>query len=154
MTAVRAATLVGRDEELQQVDAAVDAARHMDCTVLLIEGEAGIGKSRLVSDAVAQHVSPGDIVVRSQAVELAGGDVPYGVVADMLRDLRRRQVKVGAKLDPAVRSSLEDLLTTLTGGETPRLDRGVLLDAFVALVETLGHGRLVWWIVEDLHWAD
>ena len=139
---------------MRQVAAAVSAARDDQCTVLLVEGEAGIGKSRLLSEAAQQYVVPGDIVLHGQAVELSGGDIPYGVVADMLRGLRRLQLGVGRTLDPAVRTSLEDLLTTLTGGETPRLDRGLLLDSFVTLVETLGHGRLVWWVVEDLHWSD
>ena len=139
---------------MRQVAAAVSAARDDQCTVLLVEGEAGIGKSRLLSEAAQQYVVPGDIVLHGQAVELSGGDIPYGVVADMLRGLRRLQLGVGRTLEPAVRTSLEDLLTTLTGGETPQLDRGLLLDSFVTLVETLGRGRLVWWVVEDLHWSD
>ena len=116
---------------MRQVAAAVSAARDDQCTVLLVEGEAGIGKSRLLSEAAQQYVVPGDIVLHGQAVELSGGDIPYGVVADMLRGLRRLQLGVGRTLDPAVRTSLEDLLTTLTGGETPQLDRGLLLDSFV-----------------------
>ena len=99
-------------------------------------------------------IRPGDIVVRGQAVELAGGDVPYGVVADMLRDLRRLNTGVGRTLEKSVRADLGDLLTTLTGGVAPPLERGQLLDSIVTLVETLGHGRLLWWLVEDVHWAD
>jgi DNA-binding CsgD family transcriptional regulator len=154
MAAVRTADLVGRDHEMQQLESAVASARRGEQTALLVEGEAGIGKSRLLSEATLDFTNPGDIVVRSQAVELAGGDVPYGVVADMLRDLGRRQVGVGRSLDPAVRDNLRNLLTTLTGGDAPRLDRGQLLDSLVTLVETLGHGRLLWWVVEDIHWSD
>jgi DNA-binding CsgD family transcriptional regulator/tetratricopeptide (TPR) repeat protein len=155
MTAVRTATtLVGRDKELRQLEGAVRDARAARGTVLVIEGEAGIGKTRLLTEATARFTGPGDIVVRGQAVELSGGDLPYGVVADMLRDLRRLHTGVGRTLEPTVRASLGDLLTTLTGGEAPRLDRGLLLDSLVTLVETLGHGRLLWWMVEDLHWSD
>ena len=154
MPAARAAGLVGRERELQQLRAAVDSARGEVPTFVLVDGDAGIGKTRLLTEAAARCTTTGDIVLRSQAVELSGGDVPYGVVADMLRDLRRQQTGVGSRLTPTVRDTLGALLTTLTGGDAPRLDRGTLLDSFGTLVETLAHGRLVWWLIEDLHWSD
>ena len=124
-------------------------------TMQLIQGEAGIGKSRLVAEARAAFVEPSDVVITSQAVELSGGDLPYGVVAAALRDFARQDLAgLGQSIDPEARTTLRELSRALTGGATEPLDRGHVLDSFVSAVESLSQSRLLWWIVEDLHWAD
>ena len=141
-------------EEMRQVAAAVSAARDDQCTVLLVEGEAGIGKSRLLSEAAQQLRRP-----RRHRPAWSGGG------AGRRRHPVRRRGRHASR--PATPSARRRSHARPGGPDQPRgpahdtdrrrgaaLDRGLLLDSFVTLVETLGRGRLLWWVVEDLHWSD
>src|SRR3954453_18315255 len=78
---------VGRETELTRTGEAFARARSGVPSILLIEGDAGIGKSRLVAEAMAVFSGPDDVIAVGHGVELAGGELPYGVVADSLRSL-------------------------------------------------------------------
>ena len=87
-------------------------------------------------------------------VDLAGGELPFGVVADALRDLIRRE---GV---PAVRAASPDSCEIL-GSLVPGLakDAGEPSELRSStrsstLVSTIATDRLVWLVAEDLHWAD
>ncbi|MBD3923542.1 AAA family ATPase [Nocardioides cavernae] len=140
--------LVGREAELDRIAGAVVNARGGTSRCLLVTGEAGIGKSRLVAEAVG---SLGDaLVLTGHAADMTTGEIPFGVVADTLRDLVR--VAGVDVLLPAERDALAPLLP----GAAPRLqvERVQLLSTFLDLLERLACERLVVWVVEDLHWAD
>lgn len=140
--------LVGREAELDRIAGAVVTARGGTSRCLLVTGEAGIGKSRLVAEAVG---SLGDaLVLTGHAADMTTGEIPFGVVADTLRDLVR--VAGVDVLLPAERDALAPLLP----GSAPRhqVERVQLLSTFLDLLERLAHERLVVWVVEDLHWAD
>ncbi|WP_340558563.1 ATP-binding protein [Streptomyces sp. GSL17-111] len=142
--------LVGRTGELH---ALLDALTHPPA-VVLVEGEAGIGKTRLVREALG-HVS-----VRGRTV-LTGGchplrePFPYGPVFELLRRLEGR---LPAELNPvcgALRPYLPELAEGLPPAPEPladqRVDQHRLFRAVRALLEDVGGGVIV---VEDLHWAD
>ena len=80
--------LVGRDLELDRVRGLVRDVRAGQAAVLLIEGEAGIGKSRLVHHLVGEAYAAGAVVFCGEAHPFERTH-PFGVVADAL-DLRRR----------------------------------------------------------------
>ena len=77
-------------------------ARSGSLTIVVVEGEAGIGKSRLVREATWSLPTAEDALMIGHGVDLAGGELPFGVVADALRDLIRRE---GV---PAVRAASPD----------------------------------------------
>jgi DNA-binding CsgD family transcriptional regulator/tetratricopeptide (TPR) repeat protein len=146
--------LVGRAEETGRLQDGAALARNGRRVVVLVDGEAGIGKSRLVSDAVARLREPDDLVLVGHCVELSGGELPYGMVSDCLRRLVRElgvepvRARVGDD-SPA----LAALCPALGPGESV-VERAEVLGAFVLLVERLAAERLVWLVVEDLHWSD
>ncbi len=74
--------LVGRRAELATVDAALERATNC-ATVLLIRGEAGIGKSRLLGELSTR--APGRQVLRARGAELRRGE-PYALLGEALRD--------------------------------------------------------------------
>ena len=152
---VRAARLVGRAAEMQRMHAAATLARSGVPTVLLVEGEAGIGKSSLVREAMSSLVIGHDALMIGHGVDLAGGELPFGLVADALRDLLRR-VGVDALRDASPRAvdTLSGLSPALATGSPVERTRAEIFDAFVALVAAVGRDRLLWLVVEDLHWAD
>ncbi len=120
----------------------------------LVSGEAGIGKTRLVSEAWGQ-LQGDDLLVRGNAVDLAGGEVPFGILSSSLRGLVQRHgldaVRSWAGGDV---SRLAVLARELAPESTIVHEPIDVIDAFRGLLARLSRDRLVWWAVEDLHWAD
>ena len=140
--------LVGREAEVERIAEALVSARDGASRCLLVTGEAGIGKSRLVAEAVG---SLGDaLVITGHAADMSTGEIPFGVVADTLRDLAR--VAGIDVLLPAERDALAPLLPGAPSGR--QVERVQLLSAFLDLLERLASQQPVVWVVEDLHWAD
>lgn len=140
--------LVGRGAELDRMAGAVMSAREGETRCLLVTGEAGIGKSRLVAEAV-EHLDDA-LVITGHAVDMSTGEIPFGVVADTLRDMTR--VAGADVLLPAERDALAPLLPGRTHGR--QVERVQLLSTVLDLLERLASHQLVVWVVEDLHWAD
>ena len=136
-----AAGLVGRDRELDVIGELLRALRRGAAPPLLVEGEAGIGKTRLVQALADLAHGEGLIVFHGSAHPFARMR-PFGVVAEAL-ELRRRS------FDP-LRSAIAGLLV---GGGTVDL-RFRVLEEVVDLLETTCSETPVVLILEDLHWAD
>ena len=122
--------------------------------MVLVSGEAGIGKTRLVSEA-GRDLKKDDIQLHGGAVDLARGDVPFGILRSSLRSLIHRH-----GLETVRRWAGPDAskMTVLAGDLAPASDIVsdpiVVIDAFRGLLSRLSGERFVWWAVEDLHWAD
>ncbi|MFE2178416.1 ATP-binding protein [Kitasatospora sp. NPDC059462] len=124
--------------------------------VLLVEGEAGVGKSRLVAEAVRALEGTGRAVLRGRCHPLREPE-PFGAVVDALRDAAALLPPPG-ELPPstgALRGVLPDLADRLPA--TPP-DGGELVSArrsaargLRALLAALDDPVLV---VEDVQWAD
>ncbi|MEW9555477.1 helix-turn-helix transcriptional regulator [Nonomuraea sp. NPDC050783] len=145
--------LVGREEEAAALRAAYERARSGRPVTVLVSGEAGIGKSRLVSTAV--RALPGDpLVVSGGCLELGAEGAPYVPFVAVLRELVRQhgREQVAAPLPPSG-SALGDLLPEL-GPAPARYPRVRLLEEMLTLVGRVGGTRPAVLVVEDLHWAD
>jgi DNA-binding CsgD family transcriptional regulator/tetratricopeptide (TPR) repeat protein len=139
---------VGRDVELQTVLGAVTGLRSGTGATLFIEGEAGIGKSRLVAEAAGEARSAGVHVLKG-AAHLFESTRPFGALVDAL-GLRPRSP------DPR-RAALGELIGA---GARPRSDSTIvdarhrIIEDLIELIEVECTQRPVALIVEDLHWAD
>jgi tetratricopeptide (TPR) repeat protein len=147
--------LVGRADELAQLRAGVASARQGEPGAVLIRGEAGVGKSRLVFEAVDRLSQPGDVLLVGHGVDVVGGELPFGVITSALRDLIRR-----TGLD-AVRSAgtgglaaLNFLVPGLLDETSVQPDRLRIFDAVATMLARLSHHHLTWLVIEDLHWSD
>ena len=99
--------LVGREEELQRVELFLEAARHAP-RVLVIEGEAGAGKTSIWEAALASAQGAGSATVAARPAEMETS-FTYAALADLMRDRRdaldglpsrqRRAVEVALQLD-------------------------------------------------------
>ncbi|MDX8029050.1 AAA family ATPase [Lentzea sp. BCCO 10_0856] len=144
--------LVGRGDQLGALRTAVPSQP----AVVMIEGEAGVGKSRLVRELLDADLGP--IAVLIGHCQPVGEPFPYGAVLEALRDCTDRLARNHSRLSP-VSGVLGSLLPELaehlpappppTGD--PRADRHRLFRAMRELIGVLGPVLLV---VEDLHWAD
>ena len=79
--------LRGREAEIGKLGEALDRAASGQLAIALIEGEAGIGKSRLLAEVLAAGASRGMQIATSRAEELERAR-PFGVVADALGCVR------------------------------------------------------------------
>ncbi|MEU6114631.1 AAA family ATPase [Streptomyces sp. NPDC047117] len=148
-----APVLVGRSGELR---ALVDALGQAP-SVVLVEGEAGIGKTRLIREALAQPSVRGRQVLLGTCHPLRE-PFPYGPAFDLLRQLDGRMDAVAARLSAvcgALRPYLPELAASLPPAPDPlpdhRAGRHRLFRAVRELLAALGPVVVV---VEDLHWAD
>ncbi|WP_162958455.1 helix-turn-helix transcriptional regulator [Nocardia yunnanensis] len=145
--------LVGRGAE---VSALVEAVGDPGTHTVLIAGEAGIGKSRLVAEFV-ERLDPAALVLLGRCPELGTGGVAFAPFLTVLRALvRELGVEAAAELLPP-RPALANWLPQLavhTGGAAAEADRIRLFGEILTVLEQLALTRTVVLVLEDLHWAD
>src|SRR6202012_5186835 len=78
--------LVGRAGEMAALESAVDAVRQGEPAAVLVGGEAGMGKTRLISEFTAAARDAGARVLTGACLELGSEGLPYGPFTAMLRD--------------------------------------------------------------------
>jgi DNA-binding CsgD family transcriptional regulator/tetratricopeptide (TPR) repeat protein len=150
--------LVGRSEELDWVLAALERAASGSGGVLLLAGEAGIGKTRLAVEALTLARQRGFVTLEGAAYPLQA-DLAYAPVLEALGpflsalDPRRQAELVGG---------LPDLGRLFAGLHLPppeplgdaALERTRLFEAVSGLVKRIAAEQPVALLVDDLHWAD
>lgn len=82
---LQAARLVGRQAELDRLRALLERARAGRGGVVFVQGESGVGKSRLVEELRVQALVTGTLVLRGQAI--SEGRAPYELWRGVLREL-------------------------------------------------------------------
>jgi DNA-binding CsgD family transcriptional regulator/predicted negative regulator of RcsB-dependent stress response len=152
---------VGREAELATLTAALDAAVAGEPAVLILGGEAGVGKTRLVEEAAARAGEAGVRVLTGSCVEMGGEGLPFGPLAHAFRSLMRdtSPEELDAYLGPA-RSELAWVLPDLDRERAltaPPLHEGGtarLRELVLGVIERLAADRPLMFVIEDLHWAD
>ncbi|KAF2420167.1 helix-turn-helix transcriptional regulator [Microbacterium sp. B35-30] len=142
--------LVGRQADLDALRAEI-AAVDAQGRAVVVSGDAGMGKTRLLRD-FTEGLDEDVIVVRGASVDSGSGPAPLTAITDLLRDLvdQLGTEAVREAAGPAV-DALGVLVPTLAKapGDTERL-ADVVVELFSQLART--HRLVV--IIEDLHWSD
>jgi DNA-binding NarL/FixJ family response regulator len=138
--------LVGRATELARLNEAAARARGGSGSVLLLAGEAGVGKSRLAEEVAG----PGDLVLRGAAT--GGATAAYGPIVDALRARLRADPEALAECGPLL-SHLALLLPEL-GIAAAETERATLFEAVRCALAHLSGERLAIVILDDLQWSD
>ncbi|MGO9839005.1 MAG: ATP-binding protein [Polyangiaceae bacterium] len=141
-------SLVGRDEVLRDLDAHVEAATlgRVEKT-LLVTGEPGIGKTRVLEELATRIRAAGGRVLRGRAFE-AEMVRPYGAWIDALRS-----ISIAEAAGP-LRAELAPLLPELQSEGEGTPDKALLFDAVARLVATLAVGAPVAVLLDDIQWFD
>lgn len=145
--------LVGRAAELARLVDAVDGARRGTSAAVVVGGDAGIGKTRLLSELVATAVSDGVLCLIGHCVDLGDTPPPYLPFTEAFSRLTAEQPELSERLQadlPAITRLLPPRGTEIR----PRVERGELFDSVLAALERLAAEAPVALIVEDVHWAD
>lgn len=146
------ARLVGRHRELADLRDALDEVRAGTGRTVVVAGEAGIGKTRLVEELTS---SAEDVVVLTgQCADSGSGPVPYAALTGILHDIvgERGLERTLAAAGPAsgALSAVAPGLVQADGD--PGAER--VPEVVAALVTGLAADRPVLVVVEDLHWSD
>ncbi|MBV9355234.1 MAG: AAA family ATPase [Chloroflexi bacterium] len=153
--------LVGRAAHLAALDACLAQVRAEGTgQMVLIQGEAGVGKSRLVAELAARAAGAGATVLQGACFESDEAS-PYAPFVDLLRSGQARQAMTVAlpSLGPLV-DDLSRLVPELSSpgrdpaGAEPAPDRQRLHYAIAQLLIELARSRPLVLIFEDLHWSD
>jgi DNA-binding CsgD family transcriptional regulator/tetratricopeptide (TPR) repeat protein len=154
-------TFVGREVEQAHLEAAFDAAAAGHPAMVLLGGEAGIGKSRLFGHVATFACDRGGLVAVGGCVPAAGG-LPYGPIVALLRDLVRQTddttaAEVLERLTrdeadaPRRRGAKDGVSSTAT---LDGLAKTRLFESLLACLATAADSRPLLVGFEDLHWAD
>jgi class 3 adenylate cyclase len=160
-------TLVGRDWELTTLAAIMDRSIAGRGSVVGVVGPPGIGKTRLVREAL-QLAKHRGVEVFSTFCESHATDIAFHVVARLLRAVgqlgslddqtARAQVRTRfADADPQDLQLLDDLLGIADPEvELPRIDPDARRRRLTALINTaqLARTEPAVFVVEDAHWID
>lgn len=151
MTGAGSATsLYGRTKELDEIRQRLDDVDSGTRRTVLIEGEPGIGKTRLVQRTIGEAGARGFSVVAASADQI-DRNRPFGPLADAL------ECSIGTA-DPQRQEIARMLFGQEDAGSLDAFGRaGVqfrVLEAIVALVESMALRHPVALAFEDLQWAD
>ncbi|RIQ15716.1 helix-turn-helix transcriptional regulator, partial [Jiangella rhizosphaerae] len=149
--------MVGRDEQLGGLRSALASAAGGVPVTVVLGGEAGVGKTRLVTEFAAEAERDGARVVVGQCVNLGGDGLAYAPITGALRELAA-QLGTDALLSAAGpgRAALAGLLPELPhdGGQPAATSQGRVFEAVTGLLEQVAAERPLVLVLEDLHWAD
>ena len=158
----RSTDLVGRDAELEDLISRLGIRASADGSpsrAVLLAGEAGVGKTRLLTELRDVAVGEGWLVLAGHCLGLADGSLPYLPFSEILGRVLTDRPEVAAsvterhptlaRLQPGRRLRAAD-----DRDEDQSLDRGNIFSAVHDLLETLAEAGPLLVVVEDTHWAD
>jgi predicted ATPase len=153
--------LLGRTAELSVLIKRYHAAHRGQTQVVLLEGEVGIGKTRLATEFLAWAEIEGADVLQGQAFE-TGGQLPYRPVIEALRPRLERENAPDDLLSDTWLAELLHLLPELgdrypdllsSAGETS-VARQRLFEAVARLGQALAARTPLVLFIDDVQWAD
>ncbi len=153
---------VGRVGELAELQVAVREATAGRPTLVLLGGDSGVGKTRLVGELehrLDAQDGDGPLILRGDGVEQDDGELPYAPLLSALRPLVRERHPALGDLSPGGRQQLATILPGLEEQVRPDAlrtpnDQLRLFEAMLELFDCISANSPVVLILEDMHWAD
>jgi DNA-binding SARP family transcriptional activator len=148
--------LFGRQEEIGRLCRALDEAMRRNGHIVTVAGEAGIGKTRIISTLVAEALSRGCRIAVGRCHE-SDSILPFGPWVDACRtgELSVDEEILGV-LHPARRAELTRLLPEAGRAGLPATSDSALplFESVTELIQHVAAQQPLVLVLEDLHWAD
>ena len=155
-------TFIGRHQERAWLGDLL-AEQHADhVATILIGGEAGVGKTRLVTEFAERAAAGGWRVLVGHCLELGESGLPFAPIVEAFRDLPDLlDPNVLARVLASGRAEIGNLVPTLADGSAPAEARPAdeatqarLYEFILAMIGRLAAEAPLVLEIEDLHWAD
>jgi len=155
--------LIGRAPQLAMLERLIAEVHQSHGHVVLIAGEAGIGKSRLVLETKARAIDQGFSVLQGRCFE-PDRALPFAPLLDLLRDVLA--TPLATALATALRPAGAELvrlfpelveILPVGGPESPSEPEQEKRHLFQALTQVLRHmaaNQPLLLVIEDIHWSD
>ena len=155
-------TFIGRRQERDWLGDRLAERRADHLATLLIGGEAGVGKTRLVTEFAERAAASGWRVLVGHCLELGESGLPFAPIVEAFRDLPDLlDPDVLARVLASGRSEIGNLVPTLADGsaraEARPADEATqarLYEFILAMIGRLAAEAPLVLEIEDLHWAD
>lgn len=152
--------MVGREEEFRVLRRAVNRLTEGRGGLVVVQGEAGIGKTRLMEETARLATVEGLVGLKGRCYP-AESDVAYGPILDGIQPVARhiatgrgsgekRYYQLGHLFPELFGEVSEDAFETVD----PAVRRRRLFEEVTDLLRRACRGRGVLWIVEDIQWID
>ncbi len=153
---VSSSRFVGRRVELARLEGIWKTAVNDEtAAVLLVSGEAGVGKTRLLAELKSRVGEPA-LVLNGQCMELVDRALPFGPIVQALRTLHRSVD--AATLDAVIGPAGEELAALVpelhARSSSEPVGTAALFEQLLGVMERLGDRVPTLLVIEDLHWAD
>jgi ATP/maltotriose-dependent transcriptional regulator MalT len=151
---VTSSALIGRDAELAALHDAVSSARSGRARIVLLAGDAGIGKTRLITQVCARARHEGLGTAVGGCIQLGESSIAFAPLVEALRDLRRQ---LGAEVISELLGPAAAEIGVLFGEGEPSASgsgRGALFEHLLGFLVRLGARQPTLLVFEDMHWAD
>jgi DNA-binding CsgD family transcriptional regulator len=142
--------LVGREHEVSALTDALDRAARGQPGAVLVAGDAGVGKTRLLGELADRAASTGATVLVGHCLDVGGVGLPYLPFTEALRPLTLDTTGDGR---PSDRPRLEFGPLPTPGGDLSQLQLFDSVAGMLAKAGFEGDGPALL-MIEDLHWAD
>jgi predicted ATPase len=161
---------IGRRAEVATLVALLHRAGEGEPGFAVVAGEAGIGKTRLVSELAGHAAEAGFTVLIGHCAELGAEGLPLAPLIDALRTLARTMApgdladvlgrprrglgRLLPELDPDAAGAGGLVAGASAEAATDGIRLGQLLELLLAVLARISAGQPLMLVIEDLHWAD
>ncbi len=152
--------LIGRTTEIATLLSAIDEANARRSGAVLLSGDAGVGKTRLLDEIATGAHERGFTVLAGHCSDFGDAGLPYLPFTEIFGRLATDKPELVDELQRTFRPITRLLPTQRligaeqTAGADGVIDRGALFDAVLGALSQMATKAPVLLVIEDVHWAD
>ncbi|MFC0628632.1 ATP-binding protein [Kribbella deserti] len=148
--------LVGRSTEMATLLSAVDDARTGRAGALLLAGDAGVGKTRLLDEVATGAQERGFSVLVGHCTNFGDAELPYLPFTEVFGRLAQEQLDGLLTGYPAIGRLLPThrLIGAPSAPQDGQIARAALFDAVLGALTAISAAEPLLLVIEDAHWAD